>query len=196
MPDLRPLVLIGRLRQSLPSGLGGRLRWASAKNCLGSAAVSRLSAANDSRPAAMRSHATAARSLGNRLSRQLRRLRVLGLLKPAANTYRYYFTRAGRLAIAALERLTAFAIVPALASISSTVAKSFMPNGKAPWPAAVPDRRRVFATWRFIRVPTAPATAAARAPRASAPSSDAARPVSPSRHARSPRRPRRRCRRC
>jgi hypothetical protein len=50
-----------------------------------------------------------------RLSRQLRRLRVLGLLKRAANTYRYYLTRAGRLAIAAFERLTTFAIVPAMA---------------------------------------------------------------------------------
>jgi hypothetical protein len=50
-----------------------------------------------------------------RLSRQLRRLRVLGLLKRAANTYRYYLTRAGRLAIAAFERLTTFVIVPAMA---------------------------------------------------------------------------------
>jgi hypothetical protein len=50
-----------------------------------------------------------------RLSRQLRRLHILGLLKRAANTYRYYLTRAGRLAIAAFERLTTFAIVPALA---------------------------------------------------------------------------------
>lgn len=52
----------------------------------------------------------------SRLSRQLRRLRVLGLLKRAANTYRYYLTRAGRLAIAALERITTFAIVPAMAN--------------------------------------------------------------------------------
>ncbi|MBW8828373.1 MAG: hypothetical protein JF606_02855 [Burkholderiales bacterium] len=36
-------------------------------------------------------------------------LRVLGLLKRAANTCRYYLTRTGRLAI---ERLTTFAIVP------------------------------------------------------------------------------------
>ena len=50
------------------------------------------------------------------LSRQLRRLRVLGLIKRAANTYRYYLTRAGRLAIAAFQRLTTFAIVPALAN--------------------------------------------------------------------------------
>ncbi len=51
----------------------------------------------------------------SRLSRQLRRLRVLGLLKRAANTYRYYLTRAGRMAIAVFERLTTFAIVPAMA---------------------------------------------------------------------------------
>jgi hypothetical protein len=49
------------------------------------------------------------------LSRQLRRLRVHGLLKRAANTYRYYLTRTGRLVTAAFERLTTFAIVPALA---------------------------------------------------------------------------------
>jgi DNA-binding HxlR family transcriptional regulator len=52
----------------------------------------------------------------HKLSRQLRRLRVLGLLKRAANTYRYYLTRAGRLAIAAFERLTTFVIVPAMAN--------------------------------------------------------------------------------
>jgi len=50
----------------------------------------------------------------SRLSRQLRRLRVLGVLKRAANTYRYYLTRAGRSVIAAFERLTTFAIVPAM----------------------------------------------------------------------------------
>jgi hypothetical protein len=50
------------------------------------------------------------------LSRQLRRLRVHGLLKRAANTYRYYLTRSGRLVTAAFERLTTFAIVPALAN--------------------------------------------------------------------------------
>ena len=51
----------------------------------------------------------------SRLTRQLRRLRVHGLLKRVANTYRYYLTRSGRLAIAAFERLTTFAIVPAMA---------------------------------------------------------------------------------
>jgi hypothetical protein len=50
------------------------------------------------------------------LSRQLRRLRVHGVLKRAANTYRYYLTRTGRLVTAAFERLTTFAIVPALAN--------------------------------------------------------------------------------
>jgi hypothetical protein len=49
------------------------------------------------------------------LSRQLRRLRVHGVIKRAANTYRYYLTHAGRLVIAALERLTTFTIIPALA---------------------------------------------------------------------------------
>ena len=38
-----------------------------------------------------------------------------GLLKRAANTYRYYLTRSGRLAIAAFERVSTFAIVPAMA---------------------------------------------------------------------------------
>lgn len=51
----------------------------------------------------------------SRVSRQLRRLRVLGVIERAANTYRYYLTRAGRCVIAALERLTTFAIVPAMA---------------------------------------------------------------------------------
>jgi DNA-binding HxlR family transcriptional regulator len=49
------------------------------------------------------------------LSRQLRRLRVHGVIKRAANTYRYYLTRAGRLVIAAFERLTIFTIIPAMA---------------------------------------------------------------------------------
>ena len=52
----------------------------------------------------------------SRLTRQLRRLRVLGMIKRAANTYRYYLTRAGRLTIAAFERLTTFTIVPAMAA--------------------------------------------------------------------------------
>jgi hypothetical protein len=40
---------------------------------------------------------------------------VHGVIKRAANTYRYYLTHAGRLVIAALERLTTFTIIPALA---------------------------------------------------------------------------------
>jgi hypothetical protein len=49
------------------------------------------------------------------LSRQLRRLRALGVIKRAARTYRYYLTRLGRAAIAAACSLTQFHIVPALA---------------------------------------------------------------------------------
>jgi len=52
----------------------------------------------------------------SQLSRQLRRLRGLGLLKRVAGTYRYYLTRCGRAAIAACCRLTQFEIVPALAN--------------------------------------------------------------------------------
>lgn len=49
------------------------------------------------------------------LSRQLTRLRALGLLKRVAHTYRYYLTRLGRAAIAAACSLTQFNIIPALA---------------------------------------------------------------------------------
>jgi len=49
------------------------------------------------------------------LSRQLHRLRALGLIKRAARTYRYYLTRLGRAAIAAACSLTQFHIIPALA---------------------------------------------------------------------------------
>ena len=49
------------------------------------------------------------------LSRQLRRMRFLGLIKRVAHTYRYYLTRLGRAAIAAACSLTQFTIVPALA---------------------------------------------------------------------------------
>jgi hypothetical protein len=49
------------------------------------------------------------------LSRQLRRLRCLGLIKRVAHSYRYYLTRLGRAAIAAAFSLTEFSIVPALA---------------------------------------------------------------------------------
>jgi hypothetical protein len=47
--------------------------------------------------------------------RQLRRLRLLGLIKKVSHTYRYYLTRLGRSAIAAACSLTRFSIVPAMA---------------------------------------------------------------------------------
>jgi len=49
------------------------------------------------------------------LSRQLHRLRTLGLLKRVTRSYRYYLTRLGRAAIAAACSLTQFQIIPALA---------------------------------------------------------------------------------
>jgi DNA-binding transcriptional ArsR family regulator len=49
------------------------------------------------------------------LSRQLQRLRALGLIKRVSRSYRYYLTRLGRAAIAAACSLTQFQIVPALA---------------------------------------------------------------------------------
>jgi len=49
------------------------------------------------------------------LSRQIKRLRNLGLLKRVHGTYRYYPTRIGRSAIAACCRLTENIILPALA---------------------------------------------------------------------------------
>jgi hypothetical protein len=52
----------------------------------------------------------------SRLSRELRRLRLLGMIKRVAHSYRYYLTRLGRAAIAAACCLTHFQIVPALAS--------------------------------------------------------------------------------
>ena len=50
------------------------------------------------------------------LSRQLRRLRMLGLIKSVTHTYRYYLTRLGRAVIAAACSLTRFSIVPAMAA--------------------------------------------------------------------------------
>jgi DNA-binding HxlR family transcriptional regulator len=50
----------------------------------------------------------------SRLSRQLRRLLDLGVVRRVIRTYRYYLTKAGRAATAARERLTAAAIVPAM----------------------------------------------------------------------------------
>jgi len=48
----------------------------------------------------------------SRLSRQLRRLRDIGVIKRARGTYRYYLTRMGRAATAALCRVTESIIVP------------------------------------------------------------------------------------
>ena len=50
------------------------------------------------------------------ITRQLRRLRSLGLIKKVTRTYRYYLTRLGRAAIAAACSLTRFNIVPAMAA--------------------------------------------------------------------------------
>jgi hypothetical protein len=49
------------------------------------------------------------------LSRQLARLRSIGLIKKVAKTYRYYLTRLGRCAIAAACSITRFSIIPAMA---------------------------------------------------------------------------------
>ena len=49
-----------------------------------------------------------------RLSRQLRRLLDIGVIKRVAGTYRYYLTKAGRAATAAAERLKQTTIVPAM----------------------------------------------------------------------------------
>jgi hypothetical protein len=49
------------------------------------------------------------------LSRQLKRMRVFGLIKRVAGTYRYYMTKLGRVTVATCEHLTEFTIVPALA---------------------------------------------------------------------------------
>ncbi len=49
------------------------------------------------------------------LSRQLKRLRVFGLIKRVAGTYSYYMTKLGRVAVATCENLTEFTIIPSLA---------------------------------------------------------------------------------
>ena len=49
-----------------------------------------------------------------RLSRQLRRLLDIGVIKRVTGTYRYYLTKAGRAATAAAGRLTEAIIVPAM----------------------------------------------------------------------------------
>jgi hypothetical protein len=50
----------------------------------------------------------------SRLSRQLRRLLDIGVIKRVTGTYRYYLTKAGRAATAAAARITASTIVPAM----------------------------------------------------------------------------------
>ena len=50
----------------------------------------------------------------NRLSRQLRRLLDIGVIKRVVGTYRYYLTKAGRAATAAAAHLTAATIIPAM----------------------------------------------------------------------------------
>ena len=50
----------------------------------------------------------------NRLSRQLRRLRDIGIIKRVTGTYRYYLTRAGRAATTAASRITEAIIIPAM----------------------------------------------------------------------------------
>jgi len=49
-----------------------------------------------------------------RLSRQLRRLLAIGMIKRVTGTYRYYLTKAGRAATAAAGRLIEAIIIPAL----------------------------------------------------------------------------------
>lgn len=49
------------------------------------------------------------------LSRQLKRLRVLGLIKRIGGTYRYYLTRRGQAGIAAACSITELNIIPSLA---------------------------------------------------------------------------------
>lgn len=51
------------------------------------------------------------------LSRQLARLKSIGLIKKVAHTYRYYLTRLGRSAIAAACSITCFNIIPAISAI-------------------------------------------------------------------------------
>jgi DNA-binding HxlR family transcriptional regulator len=50
-----------------------------------------------------------------RLSRQLRRLRDIGVIKRVTGTYRYYLTKVGRAATAAACRITEAVIVPMMA---------------------------------------------------------------------------------
>jgi DNA-binding MarR family transcriptional regulator len=56
----------------------------------------------------------------SRLSRQLRRLLDLGVIKRATGTYRYYLTKAGRAATAAAESLTQTVIIAAMMGFSTS----------------------------------------------------------------------------
>ena len=51
----------------------------------------------------------------SRLSRQLHRLREIGVIKKVVGSYRYYLTKIGRAATAALCHVTQSVIIPALA---------------------------------------------------------------------------------
>jgi DNA-binding MarR family transcriptional regulator len=51
------------------------------------------------------------------ISRQLKRLHDLGVIKKVTHSYRYYLTRLGRSAIAAATALTRFNTIPAMASV-------------------------------------------------------------------------------
>ena len=50
------------------------------------------------------------------LSRQIKRLRIFGMIKRVSGTFRYYLTKLGRAAIAACVHATEFNILPALAT--------------------------------------------------------------------------------
>jgi DNA-binding HxlR family transcriptional regulator len=52
------------------------------------------------------------------LSRQISRMRRLGLIKRVAGAYRYYLTRLGRAAIAAACSITEIHLIPVLAGES------------------------------------------------------------------------------
>ncbi|MDD5267320.1 MAG: hypothetical protein PHO08_09360 [Methylococcales bacterium] len=52
----------------------------------------------------------------NSLSRQLKRLRIFGMIKRVSGTFRYYLTKPGRAATAACVHATEFNILPALAT--------------------------------------------------------------------------------
>ena len=52
------------------------------------------------------------------LSRQIKRLRIFGMIKRVPGTYRYYLTKLGRAATAACVHATEFNILPALATVA------------------------------------------------------------------------------